>query len=444
MTVTMSMWTRIYNAFDPYRPVPPEKIDAWFVERPASPLLHLLTDLDPGRLPSRSILVGQLSSGKSTELVKVATELRRRHDYFVVLLDLDESLDIEKANPVEVVFLMGAAVYKVATAELRGDPPPVALMNQLSNGLETIVKTQTANRNFSLNLAEVLGKVACYGASLLGGPVGTAVAEVAERTVGGGKFVSGTDAGVVRKLEVEPQIERMVERLNELIADVQARSGRSLVLVVDGLDKIRDPDLIELNFAEKKFLADPACRVVYSGPIDLYYSPRFAGVRSRFPIRPFPNVKLRTSDAPPRLVESGYAMLREVVDRRLASLGLSRAEAIDTPALDALIAASAGVVRDLVAMVREATTEADIAGKVAIDVEAAARTILARRRLYAVQLSPKYRAVLDRVKANHARTDNPECDELLRAGLILNYINDLEEWFDVHAILDWTREGQGV
>lgn len=441
MTAAMSKWARIYNAFDPYRPVPPEKVDAWFVERPASPLLRLLTDLDPGRLPSRSILVGQLSSGKSTELVKVATELRRRHDYFVVLLDLDESLDIEKANPVEVVFLMGAAVYKVAMAELPGDPPPVALMDQLSNGLETIVKTQTANRNFSLNLAEVLGKVVCYGASMLGGPVGTAVVEVAERAVRAGKFVSGTDAAVVRKLEVEPQIERMVERLNALIADVQARSSRPLALVVDGLDKIRDPDLIELNFAEKKFLADPACRVIYAGPIDLYYSPRFAGVRSRFPIRPFPNVKLRTAAVPPRRVEAGYAMLRQVVDRRLASLGLGRGEVIDTLALDALIAASGGVLRDLIALVREATTEAEITGKDIIDFEAAARTILARRRLYAVQLSPKYRAVMDRVKERHIRTDDPECDELLRAGLVLNYVNDFEEWFDVHAILDWTREG---
>jgi hypothetical protein len=435
----MTPWASVHNVFDPFRPVPPEKVDSWFVERPASPLDVLLAELDPGILPRRSILVGQLASGKSSELAKLASELRHHYGYFVVRISLEENLDIDKANPVEIVFLLGAAIYKVAHAEL-ADKPDQSHLEGLSAGLETIVRTHTANREFRLNLADVLTNLVCYGATLIGGVVGAAAGTVAKKLISPLRFVSGTDQSVVRKLEVEPQIEQMVERLNLLIADVEQRAGRPLTLIVDGLDKIRDPDLIALNFADKKFLADPACRVVYAAPIDVYYATRFAGVRSRFPVHAFPNIKLRTQDLPPRRVEDGYAVMREVVRRRVESLGLSLEDVIEPPALDTLIDATGGVIRDLVRLMQDATTDAMIHGKTVIDRDTVAAVVLTLRRLYAVQLTPRYRAVLDRVRATHGRTDDDECDELLRANLVLSYPNEREVWFDVHAILDWVRE----
>jgi hypothetical protein len=248
------------------------------------------------------------------------------------------------------------------------------------------------------------------------------------------RFISGTDEKIVRKLEVEPHVEGMVEHLNRLIADVESRAQRPLALIVDGLDKIRDPDLIALNFADKKFLADPVCRVIYAAPIEVYYSQRFAGVRGRFPILPFPNVKLRTSDIPPQKVSEGYAVMRDVVRRRIDSLDLRFHDVIDPSAVDTLIEASGGVMRDLITLVQDATTKAEIAGRTQIDQQAASKAVLGRRQLYDVQLIPRYRTVLDQVRATHSRTDHEECDELLRANLVLSYIND-KVWFDAHAIL---------
>ena len=46
----------------------------------------------------------------------------------------------------------------------------------------------------------------------------------------------------------------MLESLNVIIDDVRLRADRPLVLLVDGLDKLRDLDVIRLNFLEKKFL----------------------------------------------------------------------------------------------------------------------------------------------------------------------------------------------
>jgi len=94
MPISPHYWTPIYNAFDPFSPVPPDKLEAWFVERPRRPVDALLRRLDPGRLPQRTILVGHPASGKSSELTQLAAELARRYDYFVSYLNDDVWFDV--------------------------------------------------------------------------------------------------------------------------------------------------------------------------------------------------------------------------------------------------------------------------------------------------------------------------------------------------------------
>ena len=78
--MTPSTWAAISNAFTPFDPVPPSKLDQWFVERPSGTVEYLLRTLSPEKLPRRHILVGQLASGKSSELTKLAAELKQRYD----------------------------------------------------------------------------------------------------------------------------------------------------------------------------------------------------------------------------------------------------------------------------------------------------------------------------------------------------------------------------
>lgn len=430
MAKTNQFWIAIHNAFDPFEPVPPDKLDAWFVERPRSPLGALLTDLHPEKLPKRVILVGHPFSGKSTELTKLAAELAAQFDYFVVRINLEQNLDVERANPVEVIFLMGAAIYKVAQAELEAEPERQHL-EALKQGLETLVQTHTANKDFTVNLGELLGDLVCFGAGLLGGPPAERVAQAAIRPF---RFISGTDVEVVRKLEVEPRVEAMVEHVNDLIEDVQLKAGRPLALIVDGLDKPRDEDIIALNFADKKFLADLACRVVYAAPMWVYYRPRFAGVRGRFPVREFPNIKLHERDSRDQKDEEGYQAMRQVVHRRLRDVGLEPEEVIDPQAMDLLIGSSGGIMRDLIRLVREAATNAEIAGKGRIGEGEAQKAVSDWRRQYQAQLTPRYRKVLEEVGRTHQRTDDPECDELLQGNFVLSYL-DGEVWYDVHSIL---------
>ena len=312
MTSLAEFWTPIYNAFNPMEPVPQGKMASWFVQRPDSPLKAMMARLAPQRLTQRVLLVGHRSSGKSSELARLGSELAARYNYLVIRIDLEQNLEIDRVNPVEVLFLMGAAVYKVAQASLKNKPDQ-ARFDALVDGLNTLVRTQTENRQFSLDVADLLNNLIVFGATALIGPAAAGAASLIKPF----SFVSGADYKVVSKLEVEPQIKETLAHLNAIIDDVEAKAGRPLVIIVDGLDKVSLKLAEHLFVTSTRFLAGPGCRVIYTAPIYLYYAPRFSTVRGYFNLVGFPNVNLHTRDRQVDVSSSGYQTMRQAVHKRL-------------------------------------------------------------------------------------------------------------------------------
>ena len=440
----MDQWALIHNAFNPYEPIGPDKLGAWYVERPKSPLKALLAELRPEKDPTRFVLVGHPASGKSTELVKLGYELKERFDHLVVRVDLEQNLDIQKVNPIETLFLIGAAVYKVGHEELPdGKKPNREHLESLKAGLENIVTTYTENDKFTVNLEQVLTHLVCAGAGFVyAGPLGAAaglvaapkVAKMLSKMV---RFSSGTDEKIVRKREIEPALQEMVRFVNAIVVDVQQRSGKDLVLLVDGLDKPKELDIVALNFEERPFLSELACRAVYTAPMWVAYHPSFGGVRSRFPIRPFPNIKLYDRKNPNKRDEDGYTIMQTVVHNRLRSLELEPEIVLPEGILNKLIRGSGGVMRDLIRLVRDAATQAEIAGKDHIDEQEAIEALRTMYRELDRRITPDYQTMLDEIHDKHERLNNDQCDQLLHASIVLSYIND-EVWWDAHAIL-WSE-----
>lgn len=462
--MTPQQWAAISNAFMPFDPVRPQFVNQWFVSRPGDTLKHLLRLLSPERLPQRHILVGQLASGKSSELVKLAAELKEQHNALVVLFDLTDIVDVERTNPVEVLFLMGAALFKVAQMELpKNNQPDTALLEDLKEGLKTIVHTHTKNTTYDFDLSKLLSGLVVITGAMLEGLAGAVTATAATSAMqelfkavakkfSPGRFASGTNAEVVRKLEVEPQVETLIARLNKLIEDVESRIDHPIVLLVDGLDKIRDPNVISLNFLEKQFLNGPKCRVLYTGPLDLYYSTQFGETRNRFSIIPFSNIKLRERDGGGKN-EEGYACMRRVVTQRLKSLNFTPEAVIDTTSLDLLIQGSGGVMRDLIRLVASAVLHAEIAEEPRITERAVYKALNELRIALVAQLDSRDRELLEKVRTTHERVvddddESKRFDQLLRNGVILSYINNSSDdiWCDVHSALTdkpWRRAEGG-
>ncbi len=425
-------WAPIYNAFDPFQPVPADRLDDWYVQRPDTPLGAILTRLAPEKLPDRLVLVGHPSSGKSTELTRVAAELAGdRYGYFVVRIDLSRNLNVDRANQIEVLFLIGAAAYKLA--QEAGLRPDEARFQDLVEALQTLVRTHTENQEFKLDVGQILRGLVCFGAGLLGGAPGAVAAAGAMEVLGDFNFTSGTDQSIVKKTEVEPKINEILGHVNRILEDVGKHRDRAPVLLVDGLDRVRDEEVTQMLFVRNRFLADVGCRVLYTAPVYVYYRPEFAPVRQAFQTIPFPNVRLRHRDTKASDGQ-GYQAMRRVVTQRLRAPGIDRADAIETGALDALIAASGGLMRDLIRLVRDAAVRAEIDGKRRIDLSVARSAVAALRREYEAQITPRHQAVLKEVGKTKRRTEDPECDLLLKGNFILSYSNQ-DIWFDVHSVL---------
>jgi hypothetical protein len=429
-------WTPIYNAFHPFGVLDSRKLHAWYVPRPDNVRRELRQRFNPERPPSRIVFGGHPSSGKTTELLHFLPELEQT-GYNAIFLNLEQNLSrFDEANSVEVLFLIGAAIYRAAEeAQLK---PDRSRLDDLAEGLETIVQTHTGNKQFKLNLDELLKGMVMLATFAL--PSG--VAQLATKAIDAMRplsFVSGTDLETVRKLEVQPEIETMVKALNRILEDVSNRTLKPIVLLVDGLDKVR-PDAADTLF-NASFLADVDCRVVYTAPPSIFYHPRYIAARRVFRVMPFPNIRLRHKDDN-RRDDSGFGMLTQVVHRRLDDLGYAPQDVIRDDALETLIEGSSGLIRELVMLVQDATIEAEGAGKTVIELPDATKAVNASRRDYEARLRPNARRLLREVCQTRQMPDLASddvanlalCDDLLFGNYALSYIND-DVWFDVHNIL---------
>ncbi len=434
-------WDAVYNSFDPFGgPIPPDKLKAWFVQRQDSPLEPVLLHFRPTRLPQCLILIGHSGSGKSTELTQLTNELVAQYDYFAIWVDLQRNVDnIENIGQIEALFLIGAAIYKIA--EKSGLKPDKQRFDQLVIALQTIVQEHTNSKSFSVNVADLLRGLVCFGAGAITGAIGAGIVGATSdaflkdfnfKTVGG--------SSLTRQLEIKPRLDEMLNRVNAIIEDAEAKANKHLILLVDGLDRINKEDTAVALFAENRVLADLRGRILYTAPPYMQYQPQFLPVLRTFQTTRFPTVRLRHRAEPDksherRRDEDGYAVLRRVVHQRLESVGLAPSKIILPKALDDLISASGGLMRELVYFVRDASIQADIAGERLIDEAIANQAIDKRRRDYQAALTDKFEEVLNQVRATHKRVDGPECDLLLKNNLVLSYSNK-DLWYDAHSILD--------
>ncbi len=423
-----ALWKAIYNAFDPQQTPWEKGAERFYVERHDLPLARLKIELADSARPLKAIVTGHRGAGKSWALARLARDVGDQ--FFTVWLDVGRSTDIFNVNHVEILFLMGAAVYRAA--EQAGLRPDRSRLERLVESLETLVREETGRRDFRVDLDQALEGIIAVGlgaAAAGAGPAGMAVAGAAA-LLRGVRFTLGISGDVVRRLEVKPRIAEIVSRLNDLLEDVRLVACRPLLLVVDGLGNV-ELEQARLIFAESLVLYEPSCYVIYTAPILLYYSPDLIGARQLFATHEVPNVRLCYRGRQEERDGAGYALMRQVVETRLRVLGVEPGMVIAPGALDRMIEMSGGVMRELVHLMREASLQVRLAGQERINEAVAAQAILQLRRQYAAGLSLPYYEELKRAHEIGQPTGTEICDKLLQNLYILGYAND-ELWYAVH------------
>ena len=435
-------WQPIYNAFNPRERLWGEKLDTFFVEREHSPLDKLRVQFRPGRDMQKTVLVGHRGSGKSSELLKLVSTIGP--DFFVVWFDANLNLDIFSANQVELLFLLGTAIYQVA--ERAGVKPSRKHFDLLTDCLQTLVREQTHRTDFVLDVGRLLTNIACFGLPVIAGAAagpaagaGVATLTALARELTQDAFSLGIKREEAARLEVEPRTREIARAVNLIIADVEQKAQKPVLMVVDGLDRL-DPGPAHDIFVQSQVLSLPSCRVIYVTPIALYYSPDFTQTRQQFAMTEFPNVKLHERNDPDTPHKSGTRTMREVVRRRLRALGYDPEAIISRNALSLMVKMSGGVMREMVSLMREAVVQAEIAGETQITLRSARAAVYKLRRQYAAGLRQEHYRELENFRATGIPSQSKSCDDLLRNLYILSYIND-ELWYDVHPNVRPLLEG---
>ena len=118
MAQTEEFWSGLYAAFDPSEVLVGERSHHLYCEREHSPLHEMgpvFRKTTKFSRPPIAFFTGHRGSGKSSMLFRLIEQFQQ--DFFVVYFDIEHNLDSGKANQLDLLFLLGAAVYKAAEEE---------------------------------------------------------------------------------------------------------------------------------------------------------------------------------------------------------------------------------------------------------------------------------------------------------------------------------------
>jgi AAA ATPase domain len=431
-------WQQVIERFKPEERGAPA---SWRAERPRSPIAEIERRLDTPSADPHVLLTGTMGTGKTTELHHLATERADRE--FVVLIDLARVLSSEgighaealhRIDAWEVCFLAGVALYRAAREQL-GFAFPESHVTALRDAWTAL---QPAAARPEIDLAKLAQGIALSASTAL--PLVAPGAGVAPRValatlpnlLGAGKYVLSWGRKRAPLEEPEPMeaMQTLLAAVNALIGDVQ-HAHRRVLLVLDGLDRIRDIQRARALFVESDLLARLVCPVVVCGPFALRHHPSVAavpGFRSSWLVNaPVLDQQDPTREGP------GVDFLVDVYGRRVVDLP---AGLLTDASLRRLAYYSGGRVREFVRLV-------GIVGERAWydDVDAATTTHVdealdERRRELEAGLTAEHEKVLRGVMVDpkHRLPRHDLIWEMLTSGQLLPY-PDGSEWYYPHPLL---------
>ena len=236
-----------------------QEFTEFYVERPGiSPMTDLKERIeiaDPDH-KEKYLFLGFRGSGKSTELYRLEAALDENR-FIVVNYSIRNDLNLSDFDFRDFFVSMALKVYDVSLAK------GIALHSDIENDFQDFAKTITR-----ITEEEVArGKEAKFS---LGKIIGLKLSREA------------TTRQILRA-ELDQKISDLIQRLNWMILDIEDKSGKNLVIIVDDLDKLaRGQQSEDFFYKNYPLLIEPSCFVVYTFPIPLAFNPQYETVRTYF------------------------------------------------------------------------------------------------------------------------------------------------------------------
>jgi energy-coupling factor transporter ATP-binding protein EcfA2 len=371
----------------------------------------------------RQLVTGHRGSGKSTELKCLQGRLDQA-GFLTIYLDVEETLDLADVEYLDVLVAVARALDETARArKLRVSPK---LIEAIGEWFAETVLTEEQRRDVDLTLKTEYG----VGINLEMPLFARMMAAIT------GQIRSGGSARKETRQKLERRLPVLMERLNELVNDVTVRAVKKghagLVVIVDSLEKMNltiyeggqtNHSLLFVEHAEQ--LKALNCHVVYTVPISLLYNRNLGHAFTNVEVIPMVKITEDDGETP---CQAGRDLLFDVVARRMDVNAV-----FDHPdTLRELIAASGGVVRDLMRLVRFACDYTDER----LDGESARRAIVKMVREYERLIHQEDLELLAQVHRERKLPGSAALSRLMYNRLVLPYVNG-ERWMDIHpAVAD--------
>lgn len=232
----------------------------FYVERPGSisPMEDLKDRIelaDPER-KEKYLFLGFRGSGKSTELYRLEAALDKSR-FLVVNYSIREDLNLSDFDFRDFFVSMALKVYDIARVEGISLHPDIEKDFQDFTKRITNIKEEEVTSQSSKGLS--LSKIIIL------------------------KLSREAKTRQCLRTELDQKISDLIQRLNWLILDIEAKSEKELVIIVDDLDKLaRGQQSEEFFYKNYQLLIEPNCFVVYTFPIPLAFNPQYENVRHAF------------------------------------------------------------------------------------------------------------------------------------------------------------------
>lgn len=371
---------------------------------------------------NRELLTGHAGCGKSTELLRLADELRKpkpEQAFHVVYLDAYEYMNPSEVRLPQLIVALLLALAEQPMFDLRTNPPAMTLARQLGELFGDAKKEI---------FKDLVGNVPILKSLLrIDLPVQRAFRERATAVT-----------------------QRLIELARDTVQEITRRlpAGHAgIVFVIDNLEKIPNlPTETRQNLHEALFhhelpLLDLPAHLVLTYPISLNYGG--VGLRQLFrnaQLTTIPMVSVRDKPDPgpphdgPRGDDTrGMAALRRLIGRRVDISAVFDGE----PTLDEAIRMSGGCVRDLLRFVSDLPIHAEPKFTIAAVHQVVADYTNEYERL--LQGKPYLRLLheIERTGAFPEQIDDEWKRQLLLGLVVLEY--DTGTWYDVHPLVKRTR-----
>jgi len=392
------------------------ELEEFYVKRPGSisPMENLKDRIEIASRKEKYLFLGFRGSGKSTELNRLEDALDRSR-FLIVNYSIREDLNLSDFDFRDFFVSMALKVYDIALAE------GVQLHQDIEKDFIDFAKKITSITD------EEVTRQKSAGLSL-------------SRIITLKLSREAKTRKCIRE-ELDQKISDLVQKLNWLIIDIEDKSARQLVIVVDDLDKLaRGKQSEDFFYDNYPLLLEPTCFVVYTFPIDLAFDPRYENVRHAFNgdlVLLQQPVKRR--DGRPHLEGQGF--YREVIARRI------NPDLMEEGVLQQAIE-STGKLSELVEVMKEASLNAFRKEQKCISKNDVASALEKLRMTYDRTLTEAHKKKLLEINScKEAREEGPDSlltRELLFSLTAVEYEDEEGRWCEIDPMLlplveKWSR-----